>query len=216
MKYSKRKIISILLIFILIPITIYIGFSLLKDRKYYFISTLILIYTIFSFALAFENRNPKSKELMMIATISAIGVAGRNLTFMIKPFTPIDAVTIISGISLGPHIGFLIGAMIMFVSNFFFGQGPWTPWQMFALGTVGFISGIFYKKELVKKNKKSLCIFGGFATFFIYGGIMNPAALIMWENHVSLKLIIAYYISGITYDLVHASGTVFFLYFNTL
>lgn len=49
-------------------------------------------------------------------------------------------------------------------------------------------------------------------TFFIYGGIMNPAAFIMWQLYVTVELIIAYYISVITYDLVHASGTILFLY----
>lgn len=212
MKYSKSILIDVFIIIVLIPATIFVGFYIFNDRKYYFISLLILFYTMIPLIIKFEKRKPQARELMVISVLSAIGVAGRSATFMIRPFAPINAITIISGITLGPEEGFLIGAMIMFVSNFFFGQGPWTPWQMFALGTIGFLSGVFHQKGIIKENKKSLCIFGGLATFFVYGGIMNPAALIMWQSYVTLELIIAYYISGITYDLVHASGTVLFLY----
>ena len=70
----------------------------------------------------------------------------------------------------------------VFISNFFFGQGPWTPWQMLAFGIIGFISGIVFKKRVLPKTKLSMCIYGFFATFVIYGGIMNPSSIIMWQN----------------------------------
>ena len=67
-------------------------------------------------------------------------------------FKPVVALVIIAGVCFGGETGFLVGAVTGFVSNFFFGQGPWTPWQMFALGIVGFIGGILFKKGFLRKD----------------------------------------------------------------
>lgn len=117
-----------------------------------------------------------------------------------------------SGVCLGAEAGFFVGAVTGFVSNFFFGQGPWTPWQMFCFGIIGFLAGILFAKGLLNKTKISLCIFGGLATFLIYGGIINIAALLMFTSQPSWKALLATYISGFWFDMVHAIATVVFLY----
>lgn len=137
------------------------------------------------FAMVFENRKPQARELIVIAVLAAIAVAGRAAFFMLPQFKPVVAIVIIAGVSLGAEAGFLVGAVAGFVSNFFFGQGPWTPWQMFCFGIIGFLAGIFFKKGLLKKNKLSLCIFGGLATFFVYGGIINIGSLMMFTSEFS-------------------------------
>ena len=103
--------------------------------------------------------------------------------------------------------------MTMLTSNMIFGQGPWTPWQMFAFGIIGFIAGILFKKGFLRKTKSSLCIFGFIATLVIYGGIMNPASVIMYQANPTKAMIISAYIMGIPFDLIHALGTAFFLWF---
>ena len=80
-------------------------------------------------------------------------------------------------------------------------------------GIIGFIGGILFKKGFIRKTKASLCIFGFLATFIIYGGIMNPASVIMWQNIITRGMIISAYIRGIPFDLIHALGTAFFLWF---
>ena len=106
-------------------------------------------------------------------------VAGRAAFFMVPSFKPVVAVTIISAVCFGAESGFLVGALSMLSSNMLFGQGPWTPWQMFAAGIIGFLAGILFQKGWLKARKISLCIYGFLATVFIYGGIMNPASLVM-------------------------------------
>ena len=118
----------------------------------------------------------------------------------------------ITGIAFGPEAGFLTGAVSAFVSNFFFSQGPWTPWQMFAFGMIGFLAGILYQKGILKARKLDLCIYGFLSVFLIYGGIMNPASVLMSYGYITKSSLIAYYISGAPVDLVHAASTVIFLW----
>lgn len=210
---SLRTIVSSLLILVVIPLTILFGVFFLDDRKYYFISLLIITYTMIPFAMVFEKRAPQARELIVIAVLAAIAVAGRVAFFMLPQFKPVVAIVIIAGVSLGAEAGFFVGVLTGFVSNFFFGQGPWTPWQMFCFGIIGFLAGILFKKGLLKKNKLSLCIFGGLATFFIYGGIINIGSLLIFTAEFSWKALLATYISGFWFDIVHAIATVFFLYF---
>ena len=80
----------------------------------------------------------------------------------------------------------------------------WTPWQMFAMGFIGFLSGILYRIGLLPTKRLRLCIYGFLVTVFIYGGIMNPAALFMSVYDFTWEGLLAIYISGIPVDLVHA------------
>lgn len=211
-KLSKRTWAALVMIVVMIPLTIWFGIRFMGDRKYYFISLFIISYTVIPFFMVFEGRKPQARELIIIAVLAGIGVAGRAAFFMLPQFKPVVAIVIIAGICFGAESGFLVGAMVGFVSNFFFGQGPWTPWQMFAFGIIGFLAGILVQKGIMNKSKGQLCLYGFLATFFIYGGIMNMASLLMWTSIINWKSILAVYITGAPFDLVHAGATVFFLF----
>ena len=211
-KLSKRTIASMFLILILIPVTIWIGITLFDDRKYFVISLAIAVYCMLPFFLIFEGRKPQARELLTIAVLVAIAVAGRAAFFMVPSFKPVVAGTIISAVCFGAESGFLVGALSMLSSNMLFGQGPWTPWQMFAAGIIGFLAGILFQKGWLKARKISLCIYGFLATVFIYGGIMNPASLVMTSYAITRRNLLAIYMSGLPVDLVHASATVIFLW----
>lgn len=211
-KLSKRTMASMFLILILIPVTIWIGITLFDDRKYFVISLAIAVYCMLPFFLIFEGRKPQARELLTIAVLVAIAVVGRAAFFMVPSFKPVVAVTIISAVCFGAESGFLVGALSMLSSNMLFGQGPWTPWQMFAAGIIGFLAGILFQKGWLKARKISLCIYGFLATVFIYGGIMNPASLVMTSYAITKRNLLAIYMSGLPVDLVHASATVIFLW----
>ncbi len=130
---------------------------------------------------------------------------------MTQEFKPVCAIVIIAGVCLGEESGFMVGAMSGFVSNFIFGQGPWTPWQMFSLGIIGFLAGVFYKSGLISKNRFSLAIFGFIAVLAVYGGIMNLASVIMYRAEPSMGEILLSYARGFPFDMIHAVGTFIFL-----
>lgn len=211
-KLSKRTLLAAVLILVVIPATILFGVFFLEDRRYYFVSLLLITYSLLPFFFVFENRKPQARELVVIAVLVALAVAGRGAFFMLPQFKPVLAIVIISALAFGAEAGFLVGALTAFVSNFFFGQGPWTPWQMFAMGIIGFLAGILFQKGFLSRKTLPLCIFGALATFLIYGGIMNPSSVLMFTSRLTWESLIAAYISGFWFDLVHAVSTVFFLY----
>ena len=210
-KLSGRTKAAALMILAAIPLTIFIGIYYFDDRKYYFISALVLLEALLPFILIFEKRKPEARELIVISVLCGIAVAGRAAFFWVPQFKPVIAVVMIAAVAFGGEAGFLVGAMTALVSNIFFGQGPWTPWQMFSFGTIGFLTGILFRKGLLRSNKYSLSIFGGLATFFIYGGIMNPAAVLMFQNEPVKEMFLLSYLQGIPFDLIHAAATVVFL-----
>ena len=166
------------------------------------------------FFLVFEGRKPKARELVIIAVLCALAIAGRAAFFMLPQFKPVLAVVIISGAAFGGETGFLVGAVTMLVSNMMFSQGPWTPWQMFAAGMIGFLAGVLCRKGFLRRTRLSLCVFGAISTVVIYGGIMNPTSALMWSgNSFEPKIILTYYLTGLPMDCVHAAATALFLWF---
>jgi len=208
---STRTLAAMGMVLAVIPLTIYIGIYYFGDRKYYFISMLILLETMLPFLMIFEDRKPQARELIVIAVLCGIAVAGRAAFFWVPQFKPVTAIVMISAVAFGGEAGFLVGAMTALVSNMFFGQGPWTPWQMFSFGIIGFLTGILFRKGILRSNKYALAIFGGLATFFIYGGIMNPASVLMFQGHPTKEMFFLAYLQGIPFDLIHVTATVFFL-----
>ncbi|MCL2499483.1 MAG: ECF transporter S component [Defluviitaleaceae bacterium] len=200
----------IFLLLLTVPLTVFAGIYLFGDRQFLFVSVLILIQSMVPFVLLFERRKPAARELVIIAVLCAIGVAGRGAFFMFPQFKPVVAIVIIGGVALGKERGFLIGALTVFVSNMFFGQGPWTPWQIFAMGFIGFLSGgIFYRR---KRNTAILAVFGAAATLIVYGGIMNPAGVLMFQPQPTREMFLLSYIVGLPFDLIHAFATAVFLF----
>lgn len=208
---SKRTAAAAFLILLLIPLTIFIGVFYLRDRKYYFISLMVILETMIPFAMIFEGRKPQARELVVVAVLCAIGVTGRGAFFMLPQFKPVAAMVIISGVAFGGESGFLVGAVTMFVSNMFFGQGPLTPWQMFAMGIIGFLAGILFKKGFLRRDRVSLAVFGGISVFLVYGGIMNPASVLTFQHSATWAAVRVSWVMGVPFDLIHSAATVFFL-----
>ena len=211
-KLDKRTWAALLMILIAIPLTIAVGYFYFGDRRYYLISLLILAETMLPFFLVFEHRKPQARELILIAVLCAMGMAGRMAFMMLPNFKPVTALVIIAAVALGGETGFLVGALTMLLSNMYFQQGPWTPYQMFAMGIIGLLAGVLFRKGLLRRNRLSLSLFGFVSAFLIYGGVMNPAAMLMYQPTPSWKLLIAYYVQGVPVDLVHAVSTFLFLW----
>ena len=211
-KLSKRTLVAAVLIVLCIPLTIFAGVMYLGNQHYNVTAMLVLLECMVPFFLVFESRKPKARELVTIAVLCAIGVAGRSAFFMLPQFKPVLALVIISGVAFGGETGFLVGAVTMLTANLLFSQGPWTPWQMFSMGIIGFLAGVLFRKGLLRRSRGSLATFGAFSAVIIYGGIMNPAAALMYNSQsINWEMLKAYYVSGLPMDLIHAAATVIFI-----
>lgn len=211
-KLSKRTKTAAVMSLLAIPVTILIGVYCFDNTKYLFISLLVMFESMFPFFLMFEKRNIRTRETVLIAALCALCISGRIVFYILPQFKPVTALVIISGIALGGETGFLVGAVTMLISNMFFGQGAWTPWQMFAMGIIGFLAGVIYNKRILPQNRISISIFGFISALLIYGVIMNLSSLIISQSEINISAITAFYISGLPMDIIHALSTAIFLF----
>ena len=211
-KFVKfRKIVLISTIAFVFPICLGI-YTLLGGRAYALMSMLFVILAILPFLMIYEMKKPQAREWIPLAVMAALAAVGRVAFAPVPFFKPTSAIIIITASVFGPEAGFLTGTMAALASNLFFGQGPWTPWQMFSFGIIGFLAGIMFQKGILRKTKTDMCLFGFVATFVIYGGIMNPASVIMWQSNININMVLSSYVMGMPFDFIHAVSTVFFLF----
>lgn len=215
--HARGRILYLLGIFLLYPFLLWLGMTFFHDRRYLLISMGMVIYALLPFFCLWEKRPPKVQKLVVISVLAAIAVVGRCAFYMLPSVKPMAAIAIVAGISLGAESGFLVGALSMLVSNMMFGQGPWTPWQMLAMGLVGLLAGLLMHREgFFEKSAWAqrifMTIYGMFSVLCIYGGIMNPASLLMAAYEVNLGNLVAIYLSGLPMDLIHGGTTAAILF----
>ncbi len=174
------------------------------------------------FFCGFEAGRPALRQIVPTATLGALAAAGRILFAPIPDFKPVSAICIIAGAVFGKHSGFMVGALAALCSNFFFGQGPWTPWQMYAWGLVGYIAGALAQTGVfeldenpVKPHSLSLgkvvLLCYGFLSGLFYGFILNSWYIVAFLVPVTWQGALAAYLAGLPLDLVHSIATVLFL-----
>ena len=201
----KKSKIATLLTLLLIPLTIFFG-SKLSGRSYYLTSTLILVEIMLPFFLAFEGRKPQARELVVVAVLCALAVAGR-VVIPIPNFKATYAIIMLSAIAFGPETGFLIGAMTALTSNFFFGQGPHTPWQMMAYGVAGLIVGFAYQQKLLRRKPMHMALFGAALIVAIIGPILDTCTIFLLQSEITAASAAAQYLSGLPVNVSQAIAT---------
>ena len=152
----RRTLTAAFCIFVLMPATIAFSTLVLDGSRYMITSLLIIVYTMVPFFMIFEKRKPKAREVVIIAMMTAITVVSHMFFHVILPVQIGTAMVIISGVALGPEAGFMVGALARFVCNFYMGQGPWSPWQMFCWGLLGFLAGLTFNKVAVRNRYEEL------------------------------------------------------------
>ncbi len=179
----KRTKASSLIIFVLIPATIAAGCIFLDNERYMVISLALLVYTMIPFFMVFEKRKPKAREIVLIAMMAAVTVCAQLFFHMVLPLQIGTALIIVSGISLGPEAGFLIGAIARFVCNFYMGQGPWTPWQMFCWGLLGFLAGLaFNRAEPDKLKSRNFKVILGPVMCVAFAAVAAYICYVIWPG----------------------------------
>ncbi len=204
---KKTTLLTLISVLVLIPATLLLGRNL-PGRGYYLTATLVTVWILIPFFLAFEGRRPQARELVLIAVLCALAVASRAAFAFLPNFKPIYAVIILSGIAFGPQAGFLVGAVSAFASNFLFGQGPWTPWQMLAYGSCGLIAGLcYYRKERTAKDPLSLSLFGFAVVLFVVCPLLDTSTVLTTLTTFTPASVIAVFTAGILVNVIQASCT---------
>ena len=197
----KSTICNLLLLFVLIPGTLFLG-TQLSGRWYYLTSTMIIVEVMIPFFLAFETRRPQARELVTLAVMCALAVASR-VVMLIPNFKPMTAIVMISGIALGAQSGFVCGAVGAFASNFFFSQGPWTPWQMMAYGFAGFLAGGLFHKRFPLRNPAALAVWGFFTIVLVIGPLLDSCTVFTVSSRITWKYALAVFTAGFAYNVQH-------------
>ena len=203
---KKSAVFSLLSIFLLIPATLFLG-TKLSGRQYYFTITLVIIEVMLPFFFTFEARKPQPRELVIVAVMAALAAVSRAAFAFLPSFKPITGVIMIAGIAFGAEFGFLTGALGIFASNFFFSQGPWTPWQMLAYGLAGFISGLLFYKGRSKVKPLPLAVFGFFYVLLLIGPILDCCTIFTSLTKITWPAVIAVMIQGFPLNVIHAAAT---------
>ena len=207
-KTNWRFWLSLAIMVLLVPLAVVL-FTRLK-QSFYLSGLTIIVLTIAAFFLHFESRKPQARELVLLAVLCALAVASRAAFGFVPHFKPMLAIVMLTGIAFGPEAGFLCGAISGFASNFIFGQGPWTPWQMFAYGIGGLLAGLFAMWGILKKAPKGwkdviiLAVFGFFGILLVVGPLLDTSTFFMAGFSASSPL--AVYLAGVPVNCVHGSA----------
>lgn len=179
--------------------------------NYYIVSVVILIASMLPFFVSYEQKKVTARDITLTATLIALAVVSRAAFYLIPQVKPIAAVVIVSAVCLGAHKGYIVGAFSAFVSNFIFGQGMWTPFQMVALGTVGLLAGLIFR--WLKVNRYTLSIVGFVLATVVYGAIVDMSTVLSaYGNNITLKGALSIYASGAVFSLVFGGATAVFLF----
>lgn len=210
MSADSKRTAAMLLDLILVPVILLLSLRYNRDSSYLFLGTLLMAVSIVSFMFIFDRRQIRTREIMTVTVMTTLAVLGRVFLFFAPEIKIMSAIVVISGMTLGPVCGFLVGSMAAFVSNFFFGQGSWTIWQMYALGMVGLLSGIILRN---RRSRLFVCITGFLLVFLVYGFIVNFHSLLFFAGAVTAENARLIYLPAIPFDLMHALTTFVFLWF---
>ena len=170
-------------------------------------------FTILAVGLAagfawYERTKPDARLVALVGTLAAFAALGRIAFAPIPNVKPTTDIVLIAGFALGGAPGFVVGAVAGLTSNFFFGQGPWTPWQMAAWGMTGVIGAgvaVLTGRRIGRWPLALVCGVAGFA----FTAVQDLGDWVTYSDHSRAQLGV-YVAKGIGFDAVHALGCVAF------
>lgn len=200
-----RKTLKIIIPFVIIPVIAVLGVLVFDEQKHIFVSLLVAFFSLILFITGFEKKVTGTRRMVLVAVMTAISVLGRFIPF----FKPITAITVITAMYLGGESGFLVGALSALLSNFYFGQGPWTAFQMLSWGLIGLLAGAM--SETLKKNKALLLLYGVISGI-IFSFIMDIWTVLWYSSGFDMELYGASLKAAIPHTILYAVSNLIFLY----
>lgn len=202
---KARSVLRVVIPFVLIPAAVIAGELVFDEKKYLFTSLFVASLSVLLFLSGFEKKEIGTRRMVITTVMTALSVAGRFIPF----FKPVTSVTVITAIWLGGESGFLVGSLSALLSNFYFGQGPWTPFQMLAWGFIGLFAG-FLSKPL-KKSRAALLIYGVISGV-LYSLFMDIWTVIGYNNIFNRELYLAAVTTALPYTVIYSVSNFIFLW----
>ena len=199
-----RTVLKVLIPFVIIPILAFLGSTVFEEKKPIFVSHSVAVLSVILFITGFEKKQTGTRRQVLVSIMIALSIAGRFIPF----FKPVTAITILTAIYLGGEAGFLVGSFSALLSNFYFGQGPWTAFQMLAWGLIGLFAGFLAKP--LEKSKTALLVYGvlsGIAFSFI----MDVWTVLWYNGSFNISLYLAALTTAIPHTVLYAVSNFIFL-----
>ena len=203
-----KKIFPYLIYAVAFPLLAIGGAFIFKDKFYSWITLAAVLLACLPFFIRFEKKETDAKTLILISVMIALSVVGRFIFSPLPGFKPVTAMTVLTAMYFGSDAGFMTGALTAVISNFYFGQGPWTPFQMFSWGIIGLLAGIFAEK--LKKSKVFLSVFGAL-TGVLYSLLMDIWTVLWADGYFNFARYLAALVSSLQFTVIYAVSNVIFL-----
>ena len=201
-----RRILRFAIPLLLIPLTVFLGAVVFDAKQHLYVSFAVVFLSLLLFVAGYEKKRIGTRRLVITAVLTAFSVIGRFIPF----FKPITALTILAGVYLGGEAGFLVGALSAFLSDIWFGMGPWTSFQMLAWGLIGLLAGGL--AGLLKKSKPALLAYGVLSGA-AYSFMMDIWTVLSYNGHFTFPLYFAALLTALPHTLLYAASNFVFLFF---
>lgn len=205
---NKKKVIKYIILLFLVPLTVILGSFLFDEKKQIWIALSVAVISCIPFFMTFEKKEVSAERLVVLAVMVALSVAGRFAFSFVPHFKPITALVIITGMYLGAESGFLCGALSALISNFIFGQGPWTPFQMLSWGLLGFIAGLI--ADPLRRSRVVLAIYAVISGV-LYSLLMDIWSTLWADGYFNVSRYLAFVVSSAQFTLIYAVSNLVFL-----
>ncbi|MBR6514738.1 MAG: ECF transporter S component [Clostridia bacterium] len=187
---KKTDILLICQCLVLFPLTVY-----LLGEHYYIAAVLILAELLLPYLLSFKKCKPPTGEVITLLVMCVLCVIGR-VAIPIPNFKATYAIIMLTGIAFGAPAGFIVGAVSALISNFFYGQGVYTPWQMLCYGAGGMLAGLVFSKNRVRPGRIYLAIFGFSGVVLWLGPLLDVTQHIVMTPDATIKSVLSFLRSG--------------------
>lgn len=206
-KKASAKLSNIIYLAI-VPLVCFGGIVLFRERFYSFVTAVLAIICLGGYFLRFERRESPAAQLVIIAAMTALSVFGRICFSFLPGVKPCTALIIITAMYMGRETGFMTGAMTALISNFYFGQGAWTPFQMLIWGLTGYVAGML--ANILKGRRLVLIIFSAISGI-AFSLIMDVWSVLWADNGFNLGRYLTMVASSAWFTFVYAVSNAVFV-----
>lgn len=203
-----KKYVSLAVMLVLVPVVVGGGALIFRERQSAWISLAVAALSCVPVAILYEKKETDARELVLIAAMTALSVVGRVLFAPLPGFKPVTAFVVITAMYFGGEAGFMTGALTALISNFTFGQGPWTPFQMAAWGLAGLLAGAL--SGPLRKSRALLAAYGALSGV-LFSLLMDVWTVLFADGYLNLSRYAAAVLSSLPFTAIYAASNIAFL-----